>query len=407
MDNSTFNIKDNLDIDNITDYMKNIIDSNPKLKENLENTTLNNIISGNATGSDVSSNKKKFIFNYNLQDTIKTDFHKINSNEIKKVHVCPFRFIESTKYNNISNPFLQYALFKYPSSSTKTPNLCIFPFENNKNKISIKETGKKIIKKLFNKQYNCLGYIQNDNNIFLFYNVEYKENLIISKKSKLLWCLIDEICNHRMILNFPIHESVSNLFFKNPELIYLKDSKKNNISIPHVYYVGREYSVLPFIYTIGMKASANRLFGPYYYFSNYLGSFRNAGWTTNYKRRRINNKILTDKIGLHKEGGIIRFAIFKNNSRLLTNNKKDKYNYKDQEKKWASGDTSIAGKWAKTYDTLICPILKDNKTDNILNSHTKVVVKNYSDIVPLTIQKIDKSSLPIIWNPNYTKYDIL
>ena len=74
---------------------------------------------------------------------------------------------------------------------------------------------------------------------------------------------------------------------------------------------------------------------------------------------------------------------------------------------WESGDTSSVGQWSKTYSNLFVPTLKDEKTDNIINSHSMLVVKNYSDIVPLTIQKIDKNSLPPIWNPNYTKYAIL
>jgi len=387
MDKTVLKIKENLNINNISDYMKNIAKGSKKNKKN-------------------NKSNNKSIFNYDIQKSIKTDFHNINTENIKQVNICAFRFIETTKYNNISNPLLQYALFKYPESSSKTSNLCVFPFEPIKN-TSVKETGKKIVKKIFNKQYNCLGYIKDDKDIFLFYNIDYSVEVIVKKSNKIIWCLIDEICNHKCVFNFPIHNSVTNLFLKNENLIYLKDSKKNNISVPNVYYIGREYSVLPFIYTIGMKASANKIFGPYYYFTNYLGSFRNAAWTTNYKRRRLNNKILTDKMGLHNEGGIIRFAVFTDNSRVITNKINDKYNFEEQIKMWESGDTSSVGQWSKTYSNLFVPTLKDEKTDNIINSHSMLVVKNYSDIVPLTIQKIDKSSLPPIWNPNYTKYAIL
>ena len=111
MDKTVLKIKENLNINNISDYMKNIAKESNKNKVN-------------------NKSNNKSIFNYDIQKSIKTDFHNINTQNIKQINICAFRFIETTKYNNISNPLLQYALFKYPESSSKTSNLCVFPFKS-------------------------------------------------------------------------------------------------------------------------------------------------------------------------------------------------------------------------------------------------------------------------------------
>ena len=47
----------------------------------------------------------------------------------------------------------------------------------------------------------------------------------MKKNSQLWWATIHEICNLKKILNFPIHNSVSYLFFNNNKLIFLKNKK--------------------------------------------------------------------------------------------------------------------------------------------------------------------------------------
>ena len=41
----------------------------------------------------------------------------------------------------------------------------------------------------------------------------------MTKENNLWWCLIDEICNHRTVLTFPVHKSVFNLFYSNPSYL--------------------------------------------------------------------------------------------------------------------------------------------------------------------------------------------
>ena len=61
---------------------------------------------------------------------------------------------------------------------------------------------------------------------------------------------------------------------------------------------------------MGIKASSSRTFGPYYHFNNYIQSFRGA-WSSNYKKREIDNKIVTDDNGLLKCSDLLDYNIYK------------------------------------------------------------------------------------------------
>ena len=76
-------------------------------------------------------------------------------------------------------------------------------------------------------------------------------------------------------------------------LIYLKNKNNVNIQIPTIGYYTDSAQLLPFISIMGIKASSSRTFGPYYYFTDFNEAFRGA-WSSNYKSREIDNKIITD-----------------------------------------------------------------------------------------------------------------
>ena len=98
-----------------------------------------------------------------------------------------------------------------PPKDKQVPNSMavsqIFPFIKYENG-EILDICKKMVKTLFDKIYSPLGYIQNQNGIFLFYNIEFISILVRSttlmKKPHYVWGLIDEICNHRKYITFPI-----------------------------------------------------------------------------------------------------------------------------------------------------------------------------------------------------------
>ena len=56
-----------------------------------------------------------------------------------------------------------------------------------------------MIKTLFNKIYNPLGYIKNKDGVFLFYHIEFLSIMVskVDKSISYMWGLIDEICNQK------------------------------------------------------------------------------------------------------------------------------------------------------------------------------------------------------------------
>ena len=74
---------------------------------------------------------------------------------------------------------------------------------------------------------------------------------------------------------------------------------------------------------MSIKGSAVRIFGPYYYFRNFQSAVRLAGWSTNYEKRIIFNKQITDENGVYLQGGFVRFAMFLGNYRVVLDRKTD------------------------------------------------------------------------------------
>ena len=88
---------------------------------------------------------------------------------------------------------------------------------------------------MFDININPLGYIKNDDGVFLFYNIEFESIIVklINKSESYIWTLIDEICNLKDNNISPIHNSVTKLL-ENPKLIYLKDKNNKCIEVPSV-----------------------------------------------------------------------------------------------------------------------------------------------------------------------------
>ena len=108
----------------------------------------------------------------------------------------------------------------------------LLPFKLYKKKKNPIDISKKLAYSIANKnklKYN--GFISNNyGHYFFFHYLDDSIDLSFkARDSELWWTLIDEICNKQKIINFPVHDSVFNLFYNNSELIYLTD--KNNIPI--------------------------------------------------------------------------------------------------------------------------------------------------------------------------------
>ena len=373
--------------------------------------------------SAVEHYKSDNYFTYDIHRHLNTDFHQILPNKDEHVFACCFRIVKSTPEKIIKYPFLEYLLYKYPQQSKHVSNLCIFPFRKYHKK-KILEMGKEMVKEIFGTLFTCIGYIRNKNGIYLFYNIDFDLYNVDSLKTDtdMWWTLIDEICNFKKILNFPIHDSVSKLFYTNPKLIYLKDKEKKCIEIPSVAYFGDSYEILQYISTFGIRSSIIRPYGPYYYFNNYTAAIRNGAWTSSFQKRRIFGKSIADSNGKYIRGGIVRFALFLGKNRHILyrktgfqenpDAKMDEKNYhsiKNLDKHTFIDESKIGktkGKWTKKYDSLIIGRIKFKNLSGYFNYNTYYVVKDFAQFTSLSNHIIDKNSLKANWDPAYDDYQI-
>jgi len=345
-------------------------------------------------------------FDYPILDILNTNF-KYASKTFNKIAICPYFITTCKNRYGVYKPYLQYLLYKYPDTNKKVKNLLIFPFVNVSSTTPIESTANKLLKKVININIKSKGFIQSNNIIYVFYDLSSVDNYssipraeqqwlkLLKRSNDLWWVLIDEICNHRKSLNFPVHKSVTSLFYKNPILIYLKQKNKN-LEIPIVAYYGNYYKFLPIIASLGQKPTTwpNLEFGPFFYFTNYTGAFRYAGWTKNYKQRKVYGKEITDENGKINKGGIIRFALFMQQTKVLLDTKNSKV------EKYVNNS-----KWQKHYNGLYLGRVP-RINGSVWHMNPRYVVHQFEQQLPLSIHLIDSNTLKDTWDPIYTGYQI-
>ena len=358
------------------------------------------------TPEPIQSDDDCSIFDYPIHDIVNTNFTSISST-YNKLAVCPYFITTCKNRYGVYKPYLQYLLYKYPTTNKKFGNLLVFPFIDVKTNINVKTAANKLLHSVIKIKITPTGFIQSDNTIFVFYDLSSVDEYstipraeqqwlkLIKQSSNLWWVLIDEICNHRKSLNFPIHKSVTSLFYRNPILIYLKQKTKN-IDIPIVGYYGNYYKFLPIIASLGQKPTTwpDLEFGPYFYFTSYTGAFRYAGWTSNYKQRKAYNKEISDEDGKLLKGGIIRFALFMEKTHVLLdmkNSKISKYMHKNE--------------WIKHYNSLYLGRVP-RINGSVWHMNPRYVVKTFDQQLPLSLHLVDMDSLKDNWDPLYTGYQI-
>uniref|UniRef100_A0A6C0C4E8 Uncharacterized protein n=1 Tax=viral metagenome TaxID=1070528 RepID=A0A6C0C4E8_9ZZZZ len=332
---------------------------------------------------------------------LKTNFKNINITNESSINICIYRINNQEQHK----PFLQYLLYKFDK-----PDIISFPFKKIKQKDNPKNIADKLAQKLLNYKIESMGYIIS-NDIFYFF---YKDNTTLTvsnkfKNDKLWWCLIDEICNHNQVLNFPIHKKCYQLFYKNPSLIYLKKNKRK-LDIPIIAYYGDTIELINYIASLGLRASQYRTFGPYYYFSSYIKSIAWGGWTSNYKKRLILNKKITDDNGKYKQGGLIRFALFLDKHYVMLYQKNDLFykfidNLNNIDKKSSKKLKNIKlFDWTNQYNSLVLGNIKYKNLSGYFNINTEYVVKDFNQQIVLSTHEIDTKTLKTNWDPLYKKY---
>ena len=168
-------------------------------------------------------------YNYDLEEYMETNLQNISTN-VKYIFFCIYKI---EKFSGL--PYLQYILYKYPN------DLMVFPFIEVKNGNILNIIDDYIIDLTGSKQ-DIKGFFENKNKLHVFVNLNNSTDKINNvslktKKHKLWWCLMDEICNRNKVLNFPVHKSVIDIFNNNKYLIYIKNQDNKNISLPNVLYL--------------------------------------------------------------------------------------------------------------------------------------------------------------------------
>lgn len=268
------------------------------------------------------------------------------------------------------------------------------------------------------KKYNYSGYIFEEENLYVFYDVTaYEIQLQELYRDDPMWIVIaDEILNHNHVCNFPIHPQVTNFFLKHIDFCMLYDEDENLIEIPVVCYNGVHESRLKFTGIFGTPKDENEgIVGPYYYFTSYNKSFERGGWSKSKSVEFRNEKKITeDETGKYTKGGIVRFAIFMGDTHVALNYPNDDTDDSDLKKQILKENnssierqttriTDYDGKWADTYDSIYIGKLEldDGK---ILKDAPFWVVKDYNQQVPLSYHYIDKRTLGNTWIENSEYY---
>jgi hypothetical protein len=345
----------------------------------------------------VDPNSNCFNYTYDLSTSINTDLNNISKN-IDRISFCIYRIVHCKTQQNVKHPFLQYLLYKYPpSNNSSLSNMLVFPFIKFKN--NFKSESNKFIENIIGKKIEPDGFIEKNKTVFIFYNISTLENNIINKvyymnkNNELWWCIMDEICNHKKVLNFPIHKSVYNTFYKNPSLIYIKLNEKR-IEIPTIAYYGNYFNFLPIVAALGQKGNNTKTKSDSLFFSSFKKAFRYGCWTDDYKEKSMYNEKISDIDGLYKRCGLIRFALFLGKINIL-----DDIEYSKLDNYITSNN------WKSEYNSLV--LTRINFDNNILNIEPEYILKNFSQQTPLSYHEIDKTKLPSVWDPNFSDYNIL
>jgi len=334
--------------------------------------------------------------NYPINNILNTNYALLEKTKNINIFVCIYRLKTVESINPLH--YIEYLLYKYSENSKKIPielrNSLIFPFEISNGK----ETYLNIADKLFNTitggiygKIKTQGFLENGNDIFFFYQaIENKHIEIIqyrNSENQIWWALIDEICNHKKLINFPIRERVYSLFYNNATLIYLRNINNKHIEIPVVGYIGAYYKFVP---TIALQISFSSKINNERMFGSFLYAVRKGGWTDNFKPQSIDGVEIADKNGKYTKGGIIRFAVFLNTTDVVgvTNRDLEKYIKNPED-------------WKKNFQSLFYGKLNGKIHSN--NSHFEI--STFAQQTPLTFHYLDMKTLEK-WDPKSNAYNI-
>lgn len=334
-------------------------------------------------------------FNYNITTIINTDFKELPRSP-ERILFCVYRIVNCNNRSNTELPFLQYLLYKYPDNVL---NQMVFPFIKYKQG-NVLNLASNYIKSISDKKLECKGFIENNNNLYLFYNISESIDFAIqeiklkTKDDVFWWALLDEICNHKSLLNIPIHPSVYQIFLNNPALLYIKYNE-SRVEIPIVAYYGNYYKYIPTVAAMGQQAvSPINKKNSMFYFSSFRKAIRFGMWSPYYTVKYLNNTSITDVDGRYNMGGIIRYALFLGKSKVPLDEPYEKL-------------ASIISNtdWISNYQSLV--IGSTDFDHKKLSINPEYILLQTNQSISLSYHKINDKTVKPNWDPLYDKYSIL
>ena len=242
-------------------------------------------------------------------DGVLSDLSLIGKRHIAAVSVCIYRMRQC--YG--STPFLEFLLYKYPADQNVVADLCVFPFT--KGGKDVVARGNKLTRALTGSSLQPEGFLEGeDRDAILVYRAAAVEGgpapPRLQRSGRLWWALIDEICNHRTLITYPIHRSVYRLFYRNPGLVHVPGAPET----PRVAYFGADARLMPLLTTLGQRTlptvrSAGRSYG----FGSFRDAVRYAGWA--HAHKGTGEEGARDD-GKHKQGGVARVALLMGRMRV-------------------------------------------------------------------------------------------
>jgi hypothetical protein len=332
--------------------------------------------------------------NYEATDNLTDNIDKeLFLNLFSNVKICAYQIL-----NKNMNPFLQFLLvndekenyLSFPSVNILTITEK-FALSNSFDLLSyiqsfLEEISEKLLI-LENNKFMGFHLDKKTKTLFLFYDLSdcFLNISLVYKKSKMWFCLVDEIINKQHVCGINIDSNVTTFFLLNQQFITLTNDLGHKIEHAVVCYIKKEIGQLNFTHYFGLsKMDINPAFlGPYYYFTD----FENALYSINDEKK-----------------GLIRFAVFLGKMLVKLNYPEDSIDSSDLKREKLKGSikeqltmriTDYNGLWADNYDSCFIGKIKLDNGD-ILGNTPLFVVKKYKQQFSLTYHYINSKNTDII-----------
>ena len=365
-------------------------------------------------------------YHYTALDSLDTDIDEyIIENRVTKIEICGFEIDNTGIF-----PFVKYLFEKNVLTNTLAFPSESLSYDTVKSESLIIYTKIKLFNLLqlpnydnYDNQIKFKGFMIVDETIKIFFDLtKCQIHLNDIFESNTMWfCLLDEIINYQCVIYFNIDEKIAKFFKNNMDFSFLHDINNDRYEVPSVYYSGKNSStMLNFTHMFGVSASnKNSILGPYYYFTDLQNAVREGCWSKDYTPEQKYGRLVTDnEHGRYINGGIVRFAIFLGKMKTIDNFQRDANDMSDV-KQERLNDLSLNqnmenltmrisdhdGKWSENFDSAYIGRVELDNGEYLENTPV-IVVKNYSQQIPLSYHYINKSTLVGKYNINH-RYLIL